>query len=193
MSRSQLVCVSTMPGMHPYRFCAGLALSLLALVACSPEQNWRQVTFEGAHLRAQLPCKPDRTVREVPLGGMPVALQVAGCESGDALLVVMSAALQSGADAQAVLQAWRELTLKHLQAQSEPANTVAWSGAGWLLLTGAVSQTVTGRRADGQAVSAHLAWTATAEGDHVRVVHAAVYAPRPRPELAQGLMEGLQP
>ena len=193
MSRSQLVCVSTMPGMHPYRFWAGLALSLLALVACSPEQNWRQVTFEGAHLRAQLPCKPDRTVREVPLGGTPVPLQVVGCESGDAMLVVMTAALQPGADAQAVLQAWRALTLRHLQAPDEPGQTQAWSGAAWLPLASAVRQKVTGRRADGQAVSAELAWAATAEGDHVRVVHAAVYAPRPRPELAQGLMEGLQP
>ncbi len=179
--------------MHPHRYWAVLAPCLLALAACSPEQNWRQVTFDGASLRAQLPCKPDRTVREVPLGGAPVPLQVAGCESGDAMLVLMTAALQPGADAQAVLQAWRELTLRHLQAEGEAAQTVAWSGAGWLPLAAAVRQMASGRRADGQAVTAHLGWTAIAEGDHVRVVHAAVYAPRPRPELAQGLMEGLQP
>lgn len=182
-----------MPCMHLYRFWVALAPWLLVLTACSPDQNWRQVTFDGAKLQGQLPCKPDRTVREVPLGGTPVPLQVAGCESSDAMLVLMTAALRPGTDAQAVLQAWRELTLRHLQAEDESVRTAAWSGAGWLPLTGAVRQTVKGRRADGQAVHAHLAWTAVAEGEHVRVVHAAVYAPRPRPELAQGLMEGLQP
>ncbi len=182
-----------MTRMHPHRFWAGLAPCLLALAACSPEQNWRQVNFDGASLRGQLPCKPDRTVREVPFGGVPVPLQVAGCESGDAMLVLMSAALKPGADAQAVLQAWRELTLRHLQAEAVPGPTTPWSGPGWLPLAGAVRQTATGRRADGQAVSAHLGWAAIAEGDHVRVVHAAVYAPRPRPDLAQSLMEGLTP
>jgi hypothetical protein len=82
-----------------------LMLALAAcLAACSPEQNWRQITFEGTNLKAQLPCKPDRTTREVPLGGAPVQLAVAGCESGNAMVAVMTAALAPGMDAQAVLQ-----------------------------------------------------------------------------------------
>ncbi|MEN9888811.1 MAG: hypothetical protein RL559_848 [Pseudomonadota bacterium] len=175
------------------RLRVGAAVCLLGLAACSPDQNWRQVNFDGARLRAQLPCKPDRTQREVPLGGVPVPLQVVGCESDNAMLVVMTAALPAGADVQAVLQGWRALTLRHLQAEADPGQARPWVGAAWLPLAAAVHQTVTGRRADGQAVSADLAWAAAAEGDHVRVVHAAVYAPRPRPDLAQGLMEGLQP
>ncbi len=165
----------------------------LGLSACSPEQNWRQVGFDETGLKAQLPCKPDRTVREVPLGPAPVKLSVAGCESGEAMLVVMSGALAPGADAQAVLLGWRQASLAHLQADLGSGDARAWQPAGWLPLSGALQQTAQGRRADGRPVVAHLAWGAFAEGEHVRVVHAAVYAPRGRPELAQGLLDGLKP
>jgi pimeloyl-ACP methyl ester carboxylesterase len=157
-------------------------LALVALLAaCSPEHNWRQITFEGTNLKAQLPCKPDRTSREVPLGGAPVQLAVAGCESGGAMLAVMTAALAPGADAQAVLQG-------PAPAQGEP-----WSRPGLLPLGASQRVQAEGRRSDGQPVTAHAVWGAFAEGDHIRVVHAVVYAPRPQPQLAQTLFEGVQP
>lgn len=179
--------------MHRYRFGAALAFLVAALAACSPAQNWRQVAFDGTTLQAQLPCKPDRTTREVPLGGVPVSLQVAGCESGEVMLVLMTAALAPGADAQAVLVGWRQATLAHLQAPAEGGQVSPWAKAGWLPLSGALQQSTEARQADGRVVNAVLAWAAAAEGDHVRVVHAAVYAPRARPELAQTLMESLKP
>lgn len=170
-----------------------LMLALAALLAaCSPEQNWRRITFEGTHFQAQLPCKPDRTRREVPLGGVPVQLSVAGCESGDALLAVMTAALAPGMDAQAVLQGWQQATLAGLQHQA-PAQTGPWSRPGMLPLGASQQVQAQGLRSEGQPVSAHAVWGAFAEGDHLRVVHAVVYAPRAQPQLAQALFEGLQP
>ena len=74
-------------------------------MACSPEQNWREVSFDGASVKVQLPCKPDRTTRAVPLGGVPVQLQVVGCESGSAMVAVMTAPLKPGADVQAIFPA----------------------------------------------------------------------------------------
>jgi len=171
-------------------------LFLLALVAmlaaCSPNQNWRQVTVDGTRLKVQLPCKPDRTTREVPLGGVSVPLTVVGCESGDAMLAVMTAALAPGADAQAVLQGWQQATLAHVQAP-QAAQTEAWQRAGFMPLGAAQRITAQGQRADGQAVTAHAVWGAYPEGDHVRVVHAVVYAPKAQPQLAQTLFDGLQP
>jgi hypothetical protein len=80
---------------HPMRiFSPALTASLvwaLILSACSPDQNWRDITLEGTSLKAQLPCKPDRTTRSVPLGGVPVDLHVVGCESGSAMVAVMTA------------------------------------------------------------------------------------------------------
>lgn len=167
-------------------------LALAALLgACSPDHNWRQVGFEGTSLKVQLPCKPDRTTREVPLGGVPVPLSVAGCESGDAMLAVMTAPLAPGADVQAVLQGWQGATLAHVQvAQSEQQ---AWLRPGMLPLAAAHHVQARGQRADGTALWTRAVWGALAEGDHVRVVHAVVYAPQARDELAQTLFDGIQP
>ena len=169
-----------------------VAAAMLALNACSPDQNWRQVTFEGTPLKAQLPCKPDRTTRPVPLGGTPVQLAVAGCESGGAVLAVMTAALAPGADAQAVLAGWQQATLANLRAPAV-AQTEAWQRPGLLPLGAAQRIQATGQRQDGQTVAMQAAWGAFAEGDHLRVVHAVVYAANIAPELAQGLLDGVQP
>lgn len=166
-------------------FAAGLA-------ACSPDQNWRQITFEGSSLKAQLPCKADRTTREVPLGGVPVQLSVAGCESGGAMLAVMTAPLAAGADAQAVLAGWQQATRAHLQAPAAE-HSQAWQRPGLLPLGAAQRVQLQGRRADGQAVVAQAVWGAFVEGDHVRVVHAVVYAGKIVPEMAQTFFDGLQP
>ena len=58
---------------HSWALVASLTTTSF-LSACSPEQNWREVGFEGAALKAQLPCKPDRTTRSVPLGGRADAI-----------------------------------------------------------------------------------------------------------------------
>ncbi len=163
-----------------------------SLAACSPDQNWRQITFEGTALKAQLPCKPDRTTREVPLGGRPVQLSVAGCESGGAMLAVMTAPLAAGDDAQAVLAGWQQATLAHLQAQAAE-HTEAWLRPGMLSLGAAQRIRAQGRRADGQAVATQAVWGAFAEGDHVRVVHAVVYAGKIAPEVANPFFDGLLP
>ena len=114
---------------------AALAAWVL-LSACSPEQNWRQLSFEGSTLKAQLPCKPDRTTREVPLGGVPVSLSVAGCEAAGAMLALMSASLAPGVDAQAVLAGWQQATLAHVPP-AEPPRSEAWRRSAWLPLAAA--------------------------------------------------------
>lgn len=169
-----------------------LTIVAMAMSACSPEQNWRQVRFEDTPLRVQLPCKPDRTTREVPLGGAPVQLSVVGCESGGAMLAVMTAPLPSGADAQALLAGWQQATLAHLQTPA-PVRSEPWSRPGMLRLPAAQRIEAQGRRADGQAVMAQAVWGAFTEGDHLRLVHAVVYADRVLPDLAQTLFDGVQP
>ncbi len=168
-----------------------VACSAVLLGACSPELNWRDVGFDGTRLKAQLPCKPDRATRTVPLGGVPVDMQVAGCESGGAMVAVMTAALPAGTDALAVMQGWQQATLANLQAGD--AQRQAWLRPGMLPLPAAQRVATQGLRADGQAVSAQAVWGALSEGDHVRLVHAAVYARQIAPELAEGLFDGIKP
>jgi hypothetical protein len=62
---------------------AACAAALLA--ACSPVLNWRDVQLaagaQGAPLRAQFPCKPERVTRQLQLDGMPAAFTLLACEA----------------------------------------------------------------------------------------------------------------
>lgn len=168
------------------------SLALTApLLACSPDQNWRQTGFEGTTFRADLPCKPDRTTRQVPLGGLPVNLQVAGCETGSAMVAVMTAALPPGADANAMLMGWQQATLNNMQAQQ--VQRQAWERTGMLPLPAALRVGAQGQRSDGQTVATQAVWGAIVEGNHVRLVHAAVYDRKVAADLADALFESLKP
>lgn len=57
----------------------GVAWAALGLAACSPALNWREVRPEGSDLVAMFPCKPDRFVRQVPLAGAKVQMQLVSC------------------------------------------------------------------------------------------------------------------
>ena len=77
----------------PYSAIMASLTFALTLSACSPNQNWRDVSLDGTALKAQLPCQPDRTPRRVPLGGLPVDLQVVGCERCSAMAAVRTCLL----------------------------------------------------------------------------------------------------
>ena len=167
----------------------------LVLSACSPSQNWREITFEGSPLKAQLPCKPDRTTRAVPLGGVSVDLQVAGCESGGAMVAVMTAPLQAGVDASAVLSGWEKATLDNARVSLPLASgqTQPWHRPGMLPLNTAVRIQTKGLRPDGEAVMMEAVWGAVPDGERIRLVHAVVYGmPIPK-DLANNLFEGVKP
>ena len=167
---------------------------VLNLSACSPDQNWRDVTLDGSALKAQLPCKPDRTTRSVPLGGVPVDLQVVGCESGSAMLAVMTVALPPGADPHPVLIGWQKATLDNARVpQPLPTGSSAWHRPGQLPLPASVRVQAPGLRANGEPVHMDAVWGAVAEGDHVRLVHAVVYDRKIQPEMAATLFDGIKP
>lgn len=170
---------------------AVLAFLMSLLVACSPEHNWRQVGFEGATLKSQLPCKPDRTTRDVDMAGLRLQLQVAGCESGSAVLAIMTARLPVGADANALMQGWQEATLANMHARDVQRDP--WVMSGQLPLAAALRVAARGQRADGQPVAMQAVWGAVAEHEQVRLVHAVVYDLTVAPELAQTLFDGVQP
>ena len=66
----------------PLALTMGLATLLLALSACSPTFNWRELRLEGAPLQALMPCKPETAQRSVPLMGKPTALHLLACAIG---------------------------------------------------------------------------------------------------------------
>jgi hypothetical protein len=78
----------------------------VALTACTPAFNWRDVSFDQAGVTALLPCKPDRGTRAVQLGGQAVQMSMAGCEAGGAMFTV---SLVQAPTAQAIQQIAQDL------------------------------------------------------------------------------------
>jgi len=59
-----------------------VVLSAVALAACSPVEDWRQVRPPGSDLELLFPCKPTRLTRNVVLAGAPVELTLLACAAG---------------------------------------------------------------------------------------------------------------
>lgn len=164
------------------------ALLVLLLSACQPTYNWRNVSFEGTSIQAQLPCKPDRTRRDVTIAQVPVSLQVAGCETGDGLWVVMTGHLPAGLDAVQVLQGWQAATWRTLRASAPESQ--AWSVP--KALPGAVRVQAQGLQANGQPTQAQGVWAAWPEGDGVQWVNAMVYQRKIPADMADTFFESIR-
>lgn len=175
----------------------GLSFAL-ALIACSPALNWREVRLEG--LTAMLPCKPDHAVRTVRLGADAVEMEMAGCEAADALYAISHVRSPDATQSRNLQVHWRTAILGNLQAKSvqtrdfklakAPADayqvpfnpTVTDPGAQWELLW------AQGQREDASTVQARLLWFSIGADTY----HVAVYGARLTPEAVDMLYSDLR-
>lgn len=170
---------------------AAVALAALALAACSPAFNWRDVRPENTRLSLLLPCKPDKAQKTVPMGGQPTALNMLACDAGGATFAVAFADLGDAAKAARVLTQWQGLTLANMKAAA------AGAGASQVLplkLAGADSPPAPvlvkalGQRADGSAVQGHAAYFAQG----AQVFQVVLYADQVAPELSETFFASLK-
>jgi hypothetical protein len=164
------------------------ALAMLILAGCQPTYNWRDVGFEGTNVKAQLPCKPDRTTRDVTIAQTQVQLHVAGCEAGEAMWVVMTARMAQGIEPAQILRGWQAATWRTMQATD--LQTQPWPAT--QALPGAVRVRAQGMHAGGKPTQAQGVWVAWPEGDGVQWVNAMVYHPRIQADLADTFFESLR-
>ena len=149
----------------------GWTMCCLVISACQPTLNWREVQIDNTSVRVMLPCKPDKSARNVPLGGQEVAMQLLNCTAGGFTFAVSGAQLPPGTSAQVALSHWRRSTLAHLKvAEAVPAT---------VLPTGILF--ATGTRPDGGAVALAAQWVTRGQS----VVQLAIYVDNPQGELAQ--------
>lgn len=179
------------PPMTP-RHWAWLGVATLAalLAACSPALNWRSVPVPEAGITVLLPCKPDHAARGVELAGMAVELSMLGCDADGATFAVSYTALDNPAQLGVALAHWRQAVLANLGPGATAADS-PFAPPGVLPLAQSVRTRVQGQRADGSAVVAEGVWFARATGPQVRLYHAVVYTPKPRPEVAEQFIAGL--
>ena len=153
----------------------GLVL-LLGLAACNPSLNWRTVPVE--QLAALLPCKPDHAERQVDLGGAQPMLSMWGCEAGGALFAVSHLSIAAPTTSEQVIAAWQLAALRNMPgatAQTLPfkaPDLKTAASAGQTPAPGIMIR-ASGKRADGQAVQAQLAWFSRGSD----IYHLAVFAP----------------
>lgn len=181
------------PGGTPCRRLRSLGLALiagLALSACSPTFNWRELRPEGTPLQALMPCKPESATRPVPLdGGEPTELHMHSCDTGGLTFAMAWAELGDEARVPAALAGWRRASLSAVRVDparvDDPAN--AWAavvpGAKQALGLAAQGSDHQGRPVQVRAV--HFA-------RGTQVYQAAIYGPTLGDEVTTTFFGGLQ-
>jgi len=150
-----------------------VAVWALALGACSPALNWRELALDEGRLHAAFPCKPDRAQREQGLGGQPLVLHMAGCEAAGALFVVAYLEVPPQASGERLQAHWRQQVLQRLQSgawDEEQAARVKGAADGPVAVRGRAR----GVDASGHPLALEALWFARAG----RLYHAAIYAPQ---------------
>ena len=136
--------------------CAG---ALLAVAACSPAYNWREVRFDDADLAALLPCKPDRAQQPMPTGAETTAtLDMMGCRAGGATFTLSHVHLDPPADAAAAsetLERWQAATRARLSAT--PSASAAFTPQGAAVAPGSVKLLIETKDTDGKPLFVQMA------------------------------------
>jgi len=163
-------------------------LSALALAACSPTFNWREVRPEGSSLSLLLPCKPDKAEKIVPLGGQPTTLSMLGCDADGATFAVAMADVGDAARAAQVLAQWQDLTLANMKAAPASRQPLPLNVPGASPGAPASRLQAQGQRADGTVVSGQAAYFAKGS----QLFQVVMYAPHITPEVAETFFSSLK-
>lgn len=163
-----------------------LLLFALALTACSPSLNWREVRPAGGELKALLPCKPDQATRRQSLAGYDVDLSMLGCEAGGGLYAISVIELTTPLQAHPVQAQWQTNLLATLQAQGASRQPFAIRGAN--AQPEAVRLQALGRGSEGHPLTVQAVWFTRGN----RLYHAALYAERITSEMSEPFFSGME-
>lgn len=167
------------------RFSIHVVFAVLALAACNPTFNWRDVRPEGTQLSLLMPCKPDKGQKTVPMAGQPVELNLLSCDAGSVTFAVALVDVKDASKAAVALTQWQSATLANMKA-APGAPGAAFKLTG--LASGAVMVRANGQRANGQAVSSQAAYFAQGP----QVFQAVIYADKIAPDVADTFFSGLK-
>ena len=157
-----------------------LALAALALAACTPTFNWREVSVEATPLKAMLPCKPERVERRLEFTpGREVVVHALGCEAGQATFAVLYTELSQTGELGEALARWKNGNLTSTKATVR--SEAPYQPAGALGLPQSVQVHADGQRADGSAVQSQSAYFARG----TQAFQAVIYAQRITPEMSE--------
>jgi len=105
-----------------------LACSILALLACSPKFNWREVRSKDAPYSVLLPAKPSTFARPIDLDGTPLTMTMTAAKVDDTVFAVGSAVVPDAAKAQAALTAMKTALVKNINGTVRAEKATAAAG-----------------------------------------------------------------
>ena len=123
---------------------------LAVLVACSPALDWREVRVDGDALVAQFPCRPDRRIREVPLAGARVRMEMVACSTGGMTFAASHFAVDEPANVATAMAALKAATVANVGGASP--QSVPFELRGMTPNPAAARLSVAGRLPGGEAV-----------------------------------------
>ncbi len=171
---------------------AALACAL-ALVACAPDYNWREIAPPDARYRAMLPGKPASMSRPIDLDGLAVTMAMSGARVDDQSFTVGEVTLPDAAPAtrekaRAAMRAAMVRNLAGREAAVSEVEVPVLDRAGRTLATqGAVRIEAPGRVAQRPA---HLSALFVARGN--RAWQAVVIGPAADPEHAATFLDSFR-
>lgn len=174
--------------------CACVCVATIALAACSPSLNWREVHPGGSELKALLPCQPDEATRVQQIGASSQELHMLGCEAAGGLYALASTPLAPGAttaQAQELQQAWEQTWATRLGAANVQDQALEIKGADWSRSVMACGTQAPGGAAGGAAGGAMCGvsiWFARG----ATMYQAALYAPRISASERDAFLEGIE-
>jgi hypothetical protein len=129
----------------------GLICLGLALAACTPALNWREVRPEGSSVRGMFPCKPASHARRVAIAGQTEEMSMWACSADETVYALSFADVKDLARVGAALDELGRAAQSNLQSQGDAASQPA-SVAGMTPHPQSAQWRLSGRLPDGRAV-----------------------------------------
>jgi hypothetical protein len=118
----------------------------LALCACSPSLNWREVRGSESPYTVLLPAKPSSHARPVNLGGIQASMQMTAAEVGDLSFAVASAAIADAQQRTAAMEFMQQAMVKNIGGSVAEQKSVRLKDGTAMTEIHATGVTANGRR-----------------------------------------------
>ena len=163
-----------------------LLTALVALVACTPVLDWRQVRVGGGSLLGLYLCRPEHRVRTVPLAAANRRMEMVACMAGDSTYAISYVDLVDPATVTGALEALRTAAATNVGGIRPRIDPFFLRG-----MTPNVEATrlrVEGRLPDGKAVQENAVFFVRG----LRIYQASVIGAIPAPEAVETFLAGLK-
>lgn len=102
---------------------AGL-LMVLALTACNPSLNWREVHTIDSHFSVLLPAKPASHARPVNLGDLQVTMHMTAAEADEMTFAVATAVIENEAQRKVALALMQQAMVNNINGKLTQQRTL---------------------------------------------------------------------